>query len=188
MNRVSNGSDNGLSPFRRQAIIKNQCWVIVNSTPRNKLQLNFNRNTKLFIHENASANIVCEIAFMLSRVRGVKPCCMSGLTRVTAINIAWASWHSTNVAKTWLTSINRQLCYSSCTAICLIEAATPISLQQNYRAVFVIGKDSHGWVEFLRETAVVVPDGVKRSRASQWRSPASLLHDISIDMIKCDYV
>ena len=27
----------------------------------NKLQWNFNRNTKLFIHENAAENIVCEI-------------------------------------------------------------------------------------------------------------------------------
>ena len=31
----------------------NQCWVIVNWALRNKLQWNFNLNTKLFIHENA---------------------------------------------------------------------------------------------------------------------------------------
>ena len=31
----------------------NQCWDTVNWTPRNKLQWNFNKNTKLFIHENA---------------------------------------------------------------------------------------------------------------------------------------
>ena len=31
----------------------NQCWVIVNWALRNKLQWNFNQNTKLFIHENA---------------------------------------------------------------------------------------------------------------------------------------
>ena len=30
----------------------NQCWVIVNWNLRNKLQLNFNQNTKLFIQEN----------------------------------------------------------------------------------------------------------------------------------------
>ena len=39
----------------------NQCWNIVNWTLRNKLQLIFNQNTKLFIHENAFENIVCEI-------------------------------------------------------------------------------------------------------------------------------
>ena len=31
----------------------NQCWIIVNWTLRNKLQGNFNQNTKFFIHENA---------------------------------------------------------------------------------------------------------------------------------------
>ena len=38
----------------------NPCWVIVNWTPSNKLQWNFKQNMKLFIHENASENIVCE--------------------------------------------------------------------------------------------------------------------------------
>ena len=33
--------------------LKNQCWNIVNCTLRNKLQWNFNRNLKIFIHENA---------------------------------------------------------------------------------------------------------------------------------------
>ena len=45
----------------------NQCWVIVNCTIGNKIQWNFNQNTKLFIHENASENIVCEMAAILSR-------------------------------------------------------------------------------------------------------------------------
>ena len=46
----------------------NQCWVIVNWTLGNKLQWNFNQNAQLFIHENASENIVCERAAILSRV------------------------------------------------------------------------------------------------------------------------
>ena len=36
---------------------------------RKKRQWNFNRNIKLFIHENASENIVCEMAAILSRGR-----------------------------------------------------------------------------------------------------------------------
>ena len=40
----------------------NQCCVIVYWTIRNKLQWNFNQNTKLSIHETASENIVCETA------------------------------------------------------------------------------------------------------------------------------
>ena len=59
----------------------NKCWVIVKWNLRNKLQWNFNQNTKLqwnlyqntkhFIQENASENIVCEIAAILSYTRRV---------------------------------------------------------------------------------------------------------------------
>ena len=50
----------------------NQLWVIVNWTLRNKLQLNFNQDIKLFYCENASKNIVCEMSAMLPRGRWVK--------------------------------------------------------------------------------------------------------------------
>ena len=46
-----------------------QCWVIVIWTRRNKLQWNFNQNTEIFIHENASKNFVCEMAVILSMWR-----------------------------------------------------------------------------------------------------------------------
>ena len=69
VNRVSIGSDNGLSPIRSHCL--NQCWIIINWTLRNKLQWNFNQNTKFCIHENASENIVCEMAAILSRGRWV---------------------------------------------------------------------------------------------------------------------
>ena len=70
------GSDNGLSPGRRQAIIQNQCWNIVNWTLRNKLQWNFNRNSIIFIQENALQNVVCEMASILSRPQCVKLACI----------------------------------------------------------------------------------------------------------------
>ena len=60
-------SDNGLSPARRQSIIWTNAWDIVNWTLRNKLQWNFNRNSNIFIHENAFENVVCEMASILSR-------------------------------------------------------------------------------------------------------------------------
>ena len=41
----------------------------------NKLQWNFNQNTKLFIHEKASENIICETVAILSRGRWVKGQC-----------------------------------------------------------------------------------------------------------------
>ena len=39
-----------------------QCWNIVNLTHRNKLQWNINRNSYIFIQENALENIICEIS------------------------------------------------------------------------------------------------------------------------------
>ena len=50
----------------------NQCWVIVTWTHRNKLQRIHDHGTKNSIHENASENIVCEMAAILSRRRWVK--------------------------------------------------------------------------------------------------------------------
>ena len=50
----------------------NQCLIIVNWTLKNKLQWNFNQNIKLFTHEHASDNIVCEMSAILSSGRWVK--------------------------------------------------------------------------------------------------------------------
>ena len=49
----------------------NERWVIVNWTLRNKFQWNFNQNTEIFIHENASENIICKMSAILSRGRWV---------------------------------------------------------------------------------------------------------------------
>ena len=46
--------------------------VPFNWTLGNKPLWNFNQGTKLFIHENASENIACEMEATLSRVRWVK--------------------------------------------------------------------------------------------------------------------
>ena len=40
----------------------NHCWNIVNWTLGNKLQWNFNRNSNIFIQENALENVVCKMA------------------------------------------------------------------------------------------------------------------------------
>ena len=63
MNQVNIGSDNGLSPIQRQAIIQTNAGPL--SIARNK-QWNFNRNTTLFIYRNALENIVCEMAAILA--------------------------------------------------------------------------------------------------------------------------
>ena len=64
------GSDNGLSPGWRQAII----WIndgILLIRPLG-LQWNLKQNWHIFIQENAFENIVCEIAAILSRSQCVK--------------------------------------------------------------------------------------------------------------------
>ena len=57
------GSDNGLSPGRHQVIIRTNAGC----PRRNKLQLNFNRNSYIFIQENAFQNVVWKMAAILSR-------------------------------------------------------------------------------------------------------------------------
>ena len=44
-----------------------QCWDTINWTVRNKFQWYFNRNSCIFIQENALGNFVCEMAAILSR-------------------------------------------------------------------------------------------------------------------------
>ena len=61
------GSDNGLSPGRRQAIFWNQWWNSVDSSLRHKLQWNPKRNSFIFIQVNAYENVVCEMASIFSR-------------------------------------------------------------------------------------------------------------------------
>ena len=74
------GSDNGLSPGRRQIHYLNQCWYSVNWTLRNKLQWNFNWNSNIFIRENALQNVVCKMASILPRPQCVKKVCIIAST------------------------------------------------------------------------------------------------------------
>ena len=52
------GSDNGLSPSRRQAIIWTNAWILLIGPNWNKLQWNSNRNLYIFIQENLFENVV----------------------------------------------------------------------------------------------------------------------------------
>ena len=51
--------DNLLAPGRRRAIIWSNAGIL---DIRNKLQWNLNRNSYIFIHENAFENVVCKMA------------------------------------------------------------------------------------------------------------------------------
>ena len=60
------GSDNGLSPGRRQAIIWTNVGILLIGPLANKLRWNFNRNSNIFIQENAFESVVCEMTATLS--------------------------------------------------------------------------------------------------------------------------
>ena len=49
----------------------NQYWNIVNWNLGNKFQWNLNRNSNIFIHENAIESVVCEMAAIMSRPQWV---------------------------------------------------------------------------------------------------------------------
>ena len=62
------GSDQATSHYL------NQCWNIVNSTRRSKLQWNFNRNSNIFIEENTFEDVLCEMVSISSRPQCVIHC------------------------------------------------------------------------------------------------------------------
>ena len=69
--RVSNltiiGSNNGLSPNRRQAIICTNIGMLLIRPIGTHLSEFFYRNSFILIQENAFENVVCEMATILSR-------------------------------------------------------------------------------------------------------------------------
>ena len=77
------GSDNGLSPGRRQAIMWTNDGILL-IRPLNKLQWNFIRNSNISIQQNALENVVCEMASILSRPQCVLR--MANKTVVSQIN------------------------------------------------------------------------------------------------------
>ena len=66
-NLITTGSVNGLLPGRHQDITLTNAGIFYNWTLRNKIQWNFNRNSNIFIEENAFENIFCEMTAILSR-------------------------------------------------------------------------------------------------------------------------
>ena len=101
VNRVSIGSGKGLAPNMQQlSHYPNQCWFIVNGTVRNKFQWKLNRNSNIFVNENALENVICEKVGILSKRRwdtgtgtvpGQQPwrICVNGLHET--INSLWPS-------------------------------------------------------------------------------------------------
>ena len=91
------GSDNGLSPGRRQAIIwTNNGWYIVKWAPRNKLQWNLNQNSYIFIQENVFEIVVWKMAAILSQPQCVKD--QIEMILIWIIVLLSAAWEDVNLA------------------------------------------------------------------------------------------
>ena len=61
------GSDNGLLPDRHQAIIWTNAGILLIGPLGKKHQWNLNRNSNIFIQENAFESVACETVAILSR-------------------------------------------------------------------------------------------------------------------------
>ena len=85
------GSDHGLSPSRSQSIIRTNA-NIVNRALGSKLQWHFNRNSNIFIHENAFESVVCEKASILSRPQCVTKIRANPQTAQQNPNCMQSSW------------------------------------------------------------------------------------------------
>ena len=72
VNLATTGSDNWLSHVRRQVITWTSTDFFLNWTLWIKLQWNLIQNTRLFNHENAFENVVCEMLAILFRGISVK--------------------------------------------------------------------------------------------------------------------
>ena len=80
VSRITNiGSDNGLSPGRRQAIIRTSAEILLIWTLWNIFQWNLHSNSHIFIQEDAFEHVVWKMAAILSRPQCVKSrsTCMS---------------------------------------------------------------------------------------------------------------
>ena len=81
-----------------------QCWNIVYWILRNKLQLNSNQNTKLFIHENAFENVAWKWQSYFSRKRWVDTCTI--VVNFYLPNPTWNRHHTEKFIPCSLFSIN----------------------------------------------------------------------------------
>ena len=91
------GSDNDLSPGRRQAIV----WTNAGILLIGPFQWNFNRNSNIFIQENTFQNVACEMAAILSR-----PQCAKEKTGLISANVRWIAFGQRCLVASWLWASN----------------------------------------------------------------------------------
>ena len=68
---------------------QNQCWLIVNWTPRNKSQWTMNLSVNIFTEGNAYENVVCEMLAILSWLQCVNSLDPGRFDKNLEINNFW---------------------------------------------------------------------------------------------------
>ena len=106
------GSDNGLSPGRRQAIIWTNAGILLMINLKNKLQWNLVWNSYIFIQGNAFEYVICEMVEILPRPQYVDirhliveiPVCMHILANTSFVrwwNVLLMGAHLDAVLSQW---------------------------------------------------------------------------------------
>ena len=96
---IITGSDNGLSPGRRQAIMWTNAGILLIG-PLGK----FNQNSNISIHENAIESVVCEMAAILSR-----PLCVNNTPALFQI-MAWRRPGNKPLSEPMMVSLLTHIC------------------------------------------------------------------------------
>ena len=113
-----------------------QYWVIVNWTLRNKFQWNFHKNIKLFIHANASENIVCNMVTILSR--GENRFKESMFSRLSSLI-------RRNLLAVWTTELPQSMSIFTCTG-CPVWQLTHLPLDKMAAILQTIFSDAFSWM------------------------------------------
>ena len=130
------GSDTGLSPGRRQAIIWTNAGIFY-WTLRNKLQWNSNRNSSIFIEENIFENVVCEMLSISSRSRCVNSLGYVGTYQFVDWTTDFIYLHQIQWFSKWYHIWNQGW------STCLIFKINPLHLSHNIPQEIIIKKWGH---------------------------------------------
>ena len=120
--------------------------------PRNekKRQWNLHRNSKLFIHENALENVVCDMAVILSRGRCVQ-IVFEGYSMLQQLQVFWPKHENS-----W---IFRSICYPQYRCCCSLPMLnqTPRQILKNLLILSKLGTCSRWLCVILNMTPYCIP-------------------------------
>ena len=120
-NLTTIGSDNGLSPGRRQVIIWTNVEILVTVPLGTKW--NFNRNSYVCIQENASENVVCEKTAVLYQPQCDKDPCQAIINDMMVSETHWY---------TALLYIDGEYWYQQRTTVILYVCGQPVHTVMKY--------------------------------------------------------